>query len=327
MIEISDLGRVYTPRRTLFRRASGGSEVVALDDFSLRVEVGRTHGLLGPNGAGKTTLVKILCTVLLPTSGRAAVAGFDVVRDAARVRREIGIVFGGDRGLYGRLTPRQNLRFWGAVAGLDTAGARRRADALLERVGLAERAGERVETFSRGMKQRLHLARGLIGDPSVIVLDEPTVGMDPVAAREVRALVGELRAERKTILLTTHDMVEAEQLCDQVTLIDHGRALFTEDPQRIGRLVAGHDRVEFGAPDAALAGLVSAELADLPGVIAVEPGEAVDGGTTWRVHATNEGLRLVLGRLVQHGITDISTQKPTLEQVYLHFIGDRGLKV
>src|SRR5687768_9244404 len=203
-VEVDEITRVFEPRR---RR---GSRVVALDGVSLTIPEGEIHGLLGPNGAGKTTLVKILSTVLLPTSGRARVCGHDVVDETKAVRPLIGIVFGGERGLYWRLTGRQNLEYWGALYKLSARETKSRTQELIDRVGLTERADERVETYSRGMKQRLHLARGLIGDAKILFLDEPTTGMDPLAGREFRALIAELKEEGRTILLATHDMVEAE---------------------------------------------------------------------------------------------------------------------
>jgi ABC-2 type transport system ATP-binding protein len=158
-IEVQDLSREYQTAR-LGRRAI----TVALDGVSLSVGQGEIHGLLGPNGAGKTTLVKILSTVLLPSGGSARVSGFDVVTETDAVRRRLGIVFGGERGLYTRLTARRNLLYWGALYRLSAGQAAKRASDLLERVGLQAHADERVENFSRGMKQRLHLARGLISD-------------------------------------------------------------------------------------------------------------------------------------------------------------------
>src|SRR5690349_16733461 len=242
-VAVEELVRVFTPRKR--------PPVRALDGITLAIPAGEVHGLLGPNGAGKTTLVKILSTVLLPTSGTASVLGHDVVAEARAVRPQIGIVFGGERGLYWRLTGRQNLEYWGALYKLSRAEIRERTGALLERVGITDRADERVETYSRGMKQRLHLARGLIGDAKVLFLDEPTTGMDPLAAREFRALIGELRGEGRTILLTTHDMVEAETGCDRVTLIDRGRILATETPRSLGSLISRFQRlgVEDAPPD------------------------------------------------------------------------------
>ncbi|MBP2471873.1 ABC-2 type transport system ATP-binding protein [Crossiella equi] len=288
----------------------------ALSDVDLTVRRGEVHGLLGPNGAGKTTLCRVLSTVLLPTSGRALVEGFDVVRDTARVRKRLGVVFGGERGLYTRLTARQNLRFWAALYRRPAA----EVGPLLDQVGLGARADERVETFSRGMKQRLHLARGLIGDPGVLVLDEPTTGMDPVAAREFRTLVEQLRAQGRTVLLTTHDMAEAEALCDRVSIVDSGRVLATEDPRTIGRWLTRYERVlaQDVPPE------VAEELARLPEVVAVEPRRP---GEVLVRTGTEGGVGVVLARLLAAGVTSVATTPPSLEEVYLEVIGDRGLVV
>lgn len=216
-LEVTDLTRHFTSR--------GAGSRTALDSVTLSLGSGGIHALLGPNGAGKTTLCRIASTVLLPSSGYASVFGHDVVQEAKIVRKLISIVFGGDRGLYDRLTAEENLWFWCSMYRLRRRAARARTAELLQRLGLAERAAEPVETFSRGMKQRLHLARGLVVDPKLLILDEPTVGMDPVSAREFRSLVNDLRVEGRTILLTTHNLHEAEALADTVTVIDRGQIL------------------------------------------------------------------------------------------------------
>lgn len=312
MVEVEDLRRTF-PRK-------GDSPRAALDGLSLAVPDGEVHGLLGPNGAGKTTLCRILSTVLLPTSGTARIAGLDVVTDTAAVRRTIGIVFGGERGLYDRLTARQNLLYWSSLFHMRTSAAKPRVAQLLERVGLADRADERVETYSRGMKQRLHLARGLINDPKVVILDEPTVGMDPVAAHDFRALVGELRADGRTLLLTTHDMAEAEAVCDRVSLIDNGRLLGTEQPGTIGRWMAAYERITAAGVPADTAAAVGL----LPGVSGVTHG--ADGRLV--VETDAEGATgTVLRFLLDRGITSVSTGRPSLEDVYLSVIGNRGLTV
>jgi ABC-2 type transport system ATP-binding protein len=231
-VELVGLYRVFQSGRHEHR--------TVLNGLDLTVRRGEVHGLLGPNGSGKTTLCKILATLLLPTGGTAFVEGHDVVRSADQVRRAVGLVLGGERGLYSRLTARQNLVFWAALYGLPTKLAGERAAMLLRRLGLADRADDRVESFSRGMKQRVHLARGLISDPRVVVMDEPTVGLDPVAAHEFRRLVGELRADGRTILITTHDMAEAQAVCDRVSFIDDGNLLMTVDPRDITEWAAGH---------------------------------------------------------------------------------------
>src|SRR5439155_21831020 len=261
-VEVVDLRRVYAQRKR--------EPVVALDAVSLTIPPGEVHGLLGPNGAGKTTLVKIVSTVLLPTEGRALVCGHDVVTETKAVRPLIGIVFGGERGLYTRLSARQNLEYWGALYRLSGPQIKERSAVLLDRVGLTDRADQRVEEYSRGMKQRLHLARGLMGEARVLFLDEPTTGMDPLAAREFRTLIGELRGEGRTILLATHDMVEAEIVCDRVTLIDRGKIIATESPRTLGHLISRFQRIDVeGAGEAVLA-----EIGALAGVASVAP---VDG--------------------------------------------------
>ena len=316
-VETVDLGRRFSTANRLRKR---GPLVDALEDVSLAVEAGEVHGLLGPNGAGKTTLCKILSTVLLPTTGTARVLGHDVVTETAAVRRLVGIVFGGERGLYTRLTARQNLRYWAALYLLPGAEGNRRADELLERVGLTDRADSRVETFSRGMKQRLHLARGLIADPPVLLLDEPTTGMDPLAAREFRSMVNELRVEGRTILLTTHDMVEAEAVCDRVTLIDRGRVLATESPRTLGRWLSRFERIDADGVDEALLAAVAA--VDGVGSTACN----ADGSV--RIEISADGATaVVLAHLVAAGVTSVRTSVPSLEEVYLQLIGGRGLDV
>jgi ABC-2 type transport system ATP-binding protein len=293
--------------------------VRALDGVSLTIPSGEVHGLLGPNGAGKTTLMKILSTVLLPTSGRASICGHDVVRATRKVQPLLGIVFGGERGLYTRLSARQNLEYWGALYRLPATEVRSRTIALLDRMGLSEKADKRVETFSRGMKQRLHLARGLIGNASVLFLDEPTTGMDPVAAHEFRRLVGELRGEGRTILLATHDMAEAETLCDRVTLIDHGRIIATESPLTLRRMMSRFQRIDVRGADGPLLDEVEA----MGGVVGVNR----EGDPARITIDREDAVHAVLKFLVDRGITGVATSLPSLEEVYLGLIGERGLEV
>lgn len=307
-------------RREFRARRSKSGPVVALDGIDLMVEKGEIHGLLGPNGAGKTTLVKILTTILIPTDGTATVLGFDVVDQVEQVRRRIGLVFGGDRGLYTRLTARQNLDYWAALYDVPAAMARTRIGTLLERVGLTERAHDRVEEFSRGMRQRLHLARGLVGEPEVVFLDEPTVGLDPMASLRFRELVGEIRAEGRTVFLTTHDMAEAEAVCDRVSLIDRGKLLTTERPAVLGRWLNRFEWVEVHELPAELI----ARFQSMPGVSSVDT--RPDGWT--RVQPDADGVaHAVLEVVVGAGITAVRTGSPSLEEVYLHVMGGRGMEL
>jgi ABC-2 type transport system ATP-binding protein len=315
-VEVDGLRREFRTGKGLRKRSA---PVVALDGVTLTIPTGEVLGLLGPNGAGKTTLVRILSTVLLPTAGTARILGHDVVDDTDAVRPLMGIVFGGERGLYTRLTARQNLTYWAALYKMPAAAGRRRAGELLETLGLDERADEPVETFSRGMKQRLHLARGLINDPPVLFLDEPTTGMDPVAARQFRSLIEDLRRDGRTVLLTTHDMAEAEALCDRVALINHGSLLAVEPPKVLSGWIAAFERIDVAGASPALL----RELGRLPGVTAV----VVDGAGARISVDSRDATGAVLQQLVAGGVQTIRTSLPSLEEVYVHVFGDRGLRI
>src|ERR671935_1001290 len=250
VIEVDDLRRTYRSTTGVFRRRA--LEVEAVRGVSFEVAEGELFGLLGPNGAGKTTTIKMLITLLLPTAGTARVLGYDVVEDARKVRKRIGYVFGGERGVYERLSGYDNLRYFAELYGVPPRIQKRRIEELLELVGLAGREKERAEGSSRGMKQRLHVARGLLHDPPVLFLDEPTIGLDPVGARELRALIASLTKAGKTVLLTTHYMFEADQLCDRIAVISKGSIVAEGTPLDLKRGVAQGSVVEvevYGVAD------------------------------------------------------------------------------
>src|SRR6058998_3842569 len=206
-IEVEALRRTYRQTSGFLRRRTKTIEAVRGIDFEVRE--GELFGLLGPNGAGKTTTIKMLITLLIPTAGSARVLGFDVVKNAREVRKRIGYVFGGERGVYERLSGLDNLRYFAELYGVPAREQKRRIAELLDLVGLTGREKERVEGYSRGMRQRLHVARGLLHDPPVLFLDEPTIGVDPVGARDLRDTIAALTQVGKTVLLTTHYMFEA----------------------------------------------------------------------------------------------------------------------
>src|SRR5919108_4906582 len=249
-IEAADLRRTYKTHTGTFRRRA--KEIEAVRGISFSVEKGELFGLLGPNGAGKTTTIKMLITLLIPTSGTATVLGFDVVKQAREVRKRIGYVFGGERGVYERLSGWDNLRYFAELYGVPPREQTKRIESLLELVGLKGREQERTEGYSRGMKQRLHVARGLLHDPPVVFLDEPTIGLDPVGARELRATIAQLVDAGKTVLLTTHYMFEADALCDRIAVINKGEIVAHGTPLELKRGVAEGTVVEvevFGLPE------------------------------------------------------------------------------
>ena len=317
VVRALDLRRSYRTRAGTFRRER--KEVEAVRGVSFDIEAGELFGLLGPNGAGKTTTSKLLITLLLPTGGSAQVLGHDVVADARVVRRHIGYVFGGDRGLYERLSALDNLRYFAELYGVPPGEQRRRIGSLLEMVGLTGREKERVEGFSRGMRQRLHIARGLLHDPEVLFLDEPTIGIDPVGARELRGTIADLREQGKTILLTTHYMFEADELCDRIAVIRGGEIVATGTPADLKqRVTAGHvvEVETFGLPATSVDAVRT--LDGVRSAAVEERGQAQV--LIVQAHPGAEVTSSVLGSLEGVNVGRVSSREPTLEDAYVELV-------
>ena len=261
----------------------------------------------------------MLITLLIPTAGNARVLGLDVVEQAHEVRKRIGYVFGGERGVYERLSGYDNLRYFAELYGVPAGEQRRRIEELLEIVGLKGREHERAEGYSRGMKQRLHVARGLLHDPDVIFLDEPTIGLDPVGARDVRATIAALTEAGKTVLLTTHYMFEADALCDRIAVISQGRIVAEGTPTELKRGVAEGTVVEvevFGGADGAVE-----RIRGLGGVSSVAIEEREQAQVL--VVQTGQGVELtqaILGCLDGAEVGRISQREPTLEDAYVALV-------
>jgi ABC-2 type transport system ATP-binding protein len=317
VIEAIELRRTYRTTTGVVRRRP--LEVEAVRGVSFSVERGELFGLLGPNGAGKTTTIKMLITLLLPTQGQARVLGHDVVREPREVRKRIGYVFGGDRGLYERLSALDNLRYFAELYGVSGRDGRRRVDEVLELVGLSGRERERVEGYSRGMRQRLHIARGILHDPEVVFLDEPTIGVDPVGARELRALMANLIAAGKTVLLTTHYMFEADELCDRIAVIAKGRILGHGTPAELkARVTEGRvTEIEvFGIEAAAIERIRTVE-----GVTAVTVEERDQRQLLVVQSAGDRELaHALLGHLDGASVGRVTTREPTLEDAYVALV-------
>lgn len=362
-IETRALSRVFVraSERALrwrwWRRRSSPDEappvarIVALENVTLEVRPGEIFGLLGPNGAGKTTLIKILSTLLLPTSGEARVLGFDVATQPAAVRERIGMVSGGEVSGYGILTVRENLWLFSQLHGVPSAEAHRRADRLMQAFGLWPYRDTKMSRLSTGFRQRLNVARGFISDPAVLFLDEPTLGLDVDVARTIRAFVREWVAERpgRTVLLTTHYMLEAEELCDRVAVIDRGRIVACDTPAALKRMMGGEVvlRVRATAPQPSLAGDGRG-----PSGLTVEPGAApdtargleallaghpavkraavrqrpADGSVELMLQLSDDaGVGGVLAALESVGsrVLELHKPEPTLEDVFLKLVGRR----
>lgn len=318
-VETSGLGRVFKSR--------GQPDKVALQDINLRIPTGEVFGLLGPNGAGKTTLIKILATLLLPSTGTARVLGLDAEKQAQALRWQINMVSGGENSGYGILTVTENLHLFGQLYGLTYAESRQRIADLLQIVGLQEAAQTRYNKLSTGMKQKLQFARGFISDPSLLFLDEPTLGLDVGISRQIRAYVKQWVHEKpgRTLLLTTHYMAEADELCDRVAIIDQGTIIALDTPARLKRQAV--PELVLNLETSFLDELERIRLSALPGVRRAAAEQLPDSGRTrWTLLVEDDAtVGAVLGRVSSAGAAIISLQKtdPTLEDVFLKLCGRR----
>jgi ABC-2 type transport system ATP-binding protein len=315
--------------RNLARTFKGHDKPVkALENVSISIEEGEIFGLLGPNGAGKTTLIKILATLLLPTTGEAFVGGFDVVREPQKVRKIIALVSGGETPGYGILSVRENLWFFSQLYGLSSSAAKRKTEQLITDLGLEEYANTRMAKLSTGYKQRLNLVRGLLSDPKILFLDEPTLGLDVLTAKKLRSYVVEWakRGLKGTILLTTHYMAEADEMCDRVAIIDHGRILTCDRPYVLKEKLKENKimRLEVSSMQADLSFLEKAA-----GVVGYSQTRNIQTDTTTlRVMVRDEAiLSNVTKKFEEQKLRVLSANEvePTLEDVYICLVG-RGFE-
>jgi len=314
---VEHLCKVFNVTKGTLRRTK--TQVVAVKDVSFEVDYGELFGLVGPNGAGKTTTIKMLTTMLIPTSGRAKVLGHDVQKEVTKVRERIGIVLGGERGLYTRVNALDNLRYFADLYGVPVNVREKRIKELLQFMGLSDRARDRVETYSKGMKQRLHLARGLINDPELIFMDEPTIGLDPEIARETRNMIKQLAEQGKTVLLTTHYMFEADELCKRVAIIRNGEIVALDTPSGLKKYVMDTSVVEvegFGITENEVA-----RFRKVPDVLAVSA-DLSENKQVLKIQTPkgSEIISEVQEILKNSRIYDLKIKEPTLEDAYLRLV-------
>ncbi len=287
---------------------------LAVHNVSLNVPTGQVLALLGPNGAGKTTTIRMLTAILRPTSGWAKVAGYDVLTEPDKVRAHVGVLTE-QHGLYGRMFAAEYLDFYGELYNLDAATRRRRISELLEQFGLAASARQRIAEFSKGMRQKLALARSLLHEPSVLLLDEPTSAMDPESARLVRDAIHHLRSEERTIIICTHNLPEAEELADQIAIIRRGKIIAQGSPRTLKHQLLGAPEYEIR-----LARPLNGYAAPLP------PGATLlERGDTWLRYSTpapEQHNPQILAAFLRARVPVVSLQESggTLEQVYLRAI-------
>jgi len=314
IINVENLQKTFYSIRGFWKREKHPVEAVQGISFSVRK--GELFGIVGPNGAGKTTTVKMLSTLLLPTSGTATIFGLDVVKDTNLVRPRIGFTFGGNKGLYSRLSGLDNLKYFAELYKLEPDAITKRIKELLEVVGLTGREHDRVETYSSGMQQRLHLARALLHDPELIFLDEPTVGIDPVGAREIRQLVKDLVKRGKTVLLTSHYMYEVEELCDRIAVVNHGKVIALDTPAALKAQSSGDCVIAIQTPNGEQS--LNGKLESLRQYLT----QVHTSGDTLSLYTQTPSkiLNELTPLLEQNVITNIEVRNATLEDVYVNII-------
>jgi ABC-2 type transport system ATP-binding protein len=319
-VEVSLLSKIFeTKEGPLLHRAP--KSLVAVDQVTFGVSKGEIFGLLGPNGAGKTTTIKMLCTLITPTSGDAFVNGFSIAKDQQKVRENLGVMLTGERTLYWKLTGRENLEYFAALYHLDASYAKKRIEELLDLVGLKEREGTLVENYSTGMRIRLSFAKALLNEAPVLLFDEPTASLDPQSARLIRDVIRGLKAKGHAVILTTHNMEEADILSDRVAIIDHGKIVMIGPPSELKEKVKSNDIIEIEAKnisDRTAEALQSFSEVSKVAITSTDP--STDKGLL-RIHAEKgkEVLPKILEFLVrkQVSITKVSFIEPTLEDVFI----------
>ncbi len=293
-------------------------DFLAVDGVSVRVQAGEVMALLGPNGAGKTTTVRMLTSVLAPTRGKAWVAGFDVVSQAEQVRASVGVLTE-NHGLYNRMPAAEYLDFYGQIYGLGRQVRSERIDSLLENFGLADSRNRRIGEFSKGMRQKLALARALLHQPPVLLLDEPTSAMDPESARLVRDAIQVLRSDERAIIICTHNLAEAEELADRIAIIRQGRIIANGSPHELKKHFLGPPQyeVQLGAP-------VNGQQLQLPhGIELIQSGE---DRLRFAVQLAEQDNPRLLQSLLEQNFAVISLQEVprSLEQVYLRVMEENA---
>jgi ABC-2 type transport system ATP-binding protein len=303
--------------------------ITAVEKVSLDIQPGEFFGLLGPNGAGKTTLIKLLCCLVLPTSGSASVFGNDILKKEQDVKRVVGLVSSEERSFYWRLTGRENLNFYASLYHLPSQVGHQRINELLKVVGLEKDADVRFQTYSTGMRQKMAIIRGLLSEPRLLFVDEPTRSLDPISAQSVRAFLKEkVAVEKKTIVLATHNLAEAEQLCDRLAIMDHGRVIALGSVKELRAVFQTHEECRLQVrnfPEAILP-----QLERIEGVLGCTLTKDGKKGPTLELKITNreQVLPRLLQIIINNGaeVYNCELKELPLEEIFTYALksGQRG---
>jgi ABC-2 type transport system ATP-binding protein len=319
-VEVNQLSKTFETREgRLFRKVP--KKVVAVDAIDFSVPKGEIFGLLGPNGAGKTTSIKMLCTLITPSSGDAYINGFSIAKDQQKVRENLGVMLTGERTLYWKLTGQENLEYFAALYHLESAYAKKRILALLDLVGLSEREDTLVENYSTGMRIRLSFAKALLNEAPVLLFDEPTASLDPQSSHLIRDIIRDLKRQGHAIILTTHNMEEADTLSDRVAIIDRGKIAILGSPSELKQKVKSSDIIEIEARNVVEQTVNALQSFSEVSNVAITP--STQGGETQLLRVHVEKGKEVLPRILeffvrkQVTITKVTFIEPTLEDAFI----------
>lgn len=325
-IEVNNLRKEFVVKKKNepFWKRKDKKKFIAVDNISFNVSKGEIFGFLGPNGAGKTTTIKMISTLLRPTSGTILVNGINVDEEPIEVLKNLGTVLAGERSIYWKLTGRENLEYFAAMNGISRNKAKEKANYLLQKFNLDKRADETVEKYSTGMKQRIALAKALIADPEIIILDEPTSGLDPQSARNLREIILEIKEEGRTIFLTTHYMEEADQLSDRIGIIDNGKIIALDTPENLKNSLNKTNVVILELSN--WNDDVFNEVMAIPEIVNINS-KFNEDTQKWelKVHITNGSntvsslISLVVSSNIK--IINFRSEEPTLEDVFINLTG------
>lgn len=318
IIKASNLSRDYQNKGVLKK---------AVQDLTFNVKTGTIFGLLGPNGAGKSTTIKMMNTLLLPSSGELEVLGYDIYTEEKAIRKKIGFLYGGETGLYWQLSGRDNLRYFGSLFKIPANVLEERISFWLERLGLTDAQHQLTMRYSKGMKQRLHIARTLIHDPELLFMDEPTLGLDPEGTKDLREIMLELKKQGKTIILTTHDMEEAEELCDEIAFIMEGKLITKGTIEELQEMYEEEIKyeIELGVfPSVPMTSLNKGILIETP--ISLSNGHSLINICVSKTTGTEKAFGEIISQLIPFDIKQLVRKKMELRKIYLEIVSRQSKK-
>ena len=316
MIEVNHLVRIFEQKNGFIKKEK--KLKTAVNDVSFSIEEGEIFALLGPNGAGKTTTIKILSTLLAPSKGQCKIMGYDTFSQAKQIRSHINFIFGGESGVYRRISGRENMEYFATLYQLKKETITAKIDSLLELVDLKQAQHQKVETYSKGMIQRLQIARGLLNDPKILFLDEPTIGLDPVGARDLRNIILALKKQKKTILLTTHDMNEAEALSDRIAIMCDGKIVAMNTSEKLKEAYQKDNILEIKVDQWQTATLT--QLKAIEGVVFVDCETKEFYDCYYIQYRGLKNKTSLFLRCIQENVLSVHERQMNLEDVYIRII-------